>query len=217
MGKKILMKSGIKPNTFIGGVGATINTPALLASTLGILVSRIKAFKVVGADIEFAVVGGNYNLKRKTFYGNNNITFLNDEQGKISFIDAECFLNAKNIEYINIPGTTHMKLWQTFEGAESLKTITAINLNQLSDGGSRVWDRTYSFELLDAKKLKIIPPYHSGAQIFRGWKPGAKMKVNSFLLTSEAGGVNSNILDAKNNRGAVVEFYDDAGNYVSTL
>lgn len=215
----MLMKSGIKPNTFIGGVGVTINTPTLVANTLGISVTKIKSLRVVGNDIEFAVVGSNYNLRLAAFDTNNNITFLNDEQGKISLIDAACFRNAKNIEYINIPGATRIRLWQTFEGAENLKTITAPNLNQVTDGSSRVWERTYNFELFDAKKLKIVPPYSvSGTSsiVFRGWRPGAIMKVNSFLLTSEAGGVNSNILAAKG-IGAVVEFYDDAGNYVSTL
>ena len=128
------MKSRIKPNTFIGGIGATINTPTLLANTLGISVSKIKSLRVVGNDIEFAVVGSNYNLRMGAFDTNKNITFLNDEHGKISFIDASCFRNAKNIEYINIPGATRIRLWQTFEGAENLKTITATNLNQVTDG-----------------------------------------------------------------------------------
>ena len=69
-------KQKLKPNTFIGGVSATLNTPALVATRLGISVSRIKAFKIVGENIEFAVVGGSYEIPNSAFSGNTNLTFL---------------------------------------------------------------------------------------------------------------------------------------------
>jgi len=49
-------------NTYIGGVSATINTPALLASTLGISASRIKLFSTIGSDIQCAIIGGSYSI-----------------------------------------------------------------------------------------------------------------------------------------------------------
>jgi hypothetical protein len=67
-----------KPNTFIGGVSATINTPALVASKLGISVSRIRSFSIVGSDIKFAVMG-KYNLPLSSFEGNTSITYFRDE------------------------------------------------------------------------------------------------------------------------------------------
>lgn len=54
-------KQKAKVNTYIGGIGGTINTPALLAAKLGISDNRIKLFKVTGVDVECAIIGS-YNL-----------------------------------------------------------------------------------------------------------------------------------------------------------
>ena len=69
------------PNTFIGGIGGTINTPALLAAKLGVSENRIKLFKVTGVDVECAIVGGSYVLGAfdgQPFNGNQGITYFYD-------------------------------------------------------------------------------------------------------------------------------------------
>lgn len=53
-------KQKAKVNTYIGGIGGTINTPALLATKLGVNVNRIKLFKVTGLNVECAVIGESY-------------------------------------------------------------------------------------------------------------------------------------------------------------
>ncbi len=84
------MKSGIKPNTFIGGVGATINTPALLATKLGITVSRIKGFKVAGLDVQCAIVG-TYSIPFNTFLGNTQLNKYIDLDGLVTTIGNSAF------------------------------------------------------------------------------------------------------------------------------
>ena len=88
-----------KPNTFIGGiaklggtgVNAPINTTALLATKLGIAENRIRAFKVVGDDVEF-YIKDNYAV---TAFGavnavdaNQNITYYYDYEGKVNKLDT---------------------------------------------------------------------------------------------------------------------------------
>ena len=72
-------KQKAKVNTFIGGIGGTINTPALLAAKLGIDKNRIKLFKVTGVDVECAIVGSydlNENLRTYgcTYYESTTAT-----------------------------------------------------------------------------------------------------------------------------------------------
>lgn len=94
--KTVFGRQKIKPNTFIGGVSATINTPALAASKLGITASRIKGFSIIGANIQFAVVGGNYSLPGSMFSGDTNITYYHDLDGLVTLITVSCFLNCIN-------------------------------------------------------------------------------------------------------------------------
>lgn len=54
-------KQKVKLNTFIGGVGSTLNTPALLAARLGVTVSRISLFRIIGTNVECAITG-TFNL-----------------------------------------------------------------------------------------------------------------------------------------------------------
>ena len=46
---------------------------------------------------------------------------------------------------------------------------------------------------------------------------GFTIRTNIFLATSDGGFADLNLTNAKTLRGAIVEFYDDAGVYVSTL
>lgn len=91
-------KSNYKINTYIGGIGPTVNTPALLAAKLGIAVNRIKLFRVINDDIECAIIGGNYEVKG--FYGSdlNQVTYYKDPTGIVSGIGYQGFYNSGLIE-----------------------------------------------------------------------------------------------------------------------
>lgn len=79
-----------KPNTFIGGIAKTggtgvnlpINTPASLASKLGISVNRISGFRIVNNDVECRITGA-YELG--IFLGGNNTKDPADANQNITF------------------------------------------------------------------------------------------------------------------------------------
>ena len=100
--KTVFGRPKIKPNTFIGGVSATINTAALVASKLGISASRIKAFSVIGANIQFAVTGGSYGIPNSAFKNNTSITYFDDKEGLVQSIGYAAFGYNTNLEWVNL-------------------------------------------------------------------------------------------------------------------
>lgn len=92
-----------KVNTFIGGIGTTINTAALLSAKLGVSESRIKLFEVVGSDVRCSITGS-YGSSGTWFQGqsatNNNagITSFDDKDGLVtSLIDGAFYANQQNM------------------------------------------------------------------------------------------------------------------------
>ena len=114
----------LKPNTFIGGIGSIINTPALLAARLGISVNRIKLFKITGVDVECAVVGGSYTMPMDAWSGNTTgITYFDDIEGKCTSFQPHPFRSNNNtILRAFFPKCTQV-LRQTFQGAGVIKVI----------------------------------------------------------------------------------------------
>jgi hypothetical protein len=121
-------KSKYKPNTFIGGVAATINTPALIAAKLGILATRIKTFNVIGNDIEFAIIGS-YEIPVNMFLNDTNITFYNDRDGLCLKIRYGCFSGSTSLVWVNFPEVKDIisSTWEAsgnFYGCINLTTVS---------------------------------------------------------------------------------------------
>lgn len=95
-----------KINTYIGGVGIVINSPALLASKLGIAANRIKLFRIVNNDIECSITGGNYSLPATVFSTDTTITYFNDKEGLITSSGYRIFRTATNLKSVNFPNLT---------------------------------------------------------------------------------------------------------------
>lgn len=75
-----------------------------------------------------------------------------------------------------------------------------------------------SCNLIEMKKLKVFGNSATpSTTCFNGLKLNCEIRVNLTLATSNAGSANATLLWAKTNRSAVVKFYDDSGNYISTL
>ncbi|MCV9926370.1 fibronectin type III domain-containing protein [Flavobacterium sp. LS1R49] len=81
--KYVFGKSKIRVNTFIGGVSARVDSANALAGLLGVGVERIKLFRIIGSDIECAVIGGSYRFSSYAFSGDSNLTHYIDEDGLI--------------------------------------------------------------------------------------------------------------------------------------
>ena len=78
-------------NTAIGGVSATINTPALLATKLGITVGRITNFTIVGSDIKCKITGS-YAIPANSFYFNSTpCTYYIDSDYLVTSIGNNAF------------------------------------------------------------------------------------------------------------------------------
>ncbi len=101
-------KQKAKVNTYIGGIGGTINTPALLAAKLGIDENRIKLFKVTGVDVECAIIGGSYSLLRYAFILDQSITYYIDIDGLNTEI-YQAFINCNNLKTLCFPNLTSLR------------------------------------------------------------------------------------------------------------
>jgi len=93
-------------NTEIGGVAATISTPALLATKLGISVGNISNFSIAGSAIKCKITGS-YAIPNGAFVSDTSITYYDDIGGLVTYLSGnECFKNANNIKYIYLPNVT---------------------------------------------------------------------------------------------------------------
>ena len=130
--RKCILKR-FEPNTFIGGVAATINTANIIAQKLNLSVSRIQGFKVVNNDIEFAVTGGNYDIPNSCFgsgitaNANKSITFYRDMSGKVSLVGNESFKFCTNLIDVNFPNA-HTILGVLASGSGAFSDCINLNL-----------------------------------------------------------------------------------------
>jgi len=95
-------------NTEIGGVASTISTPALLASKLGILESRITNFSIVGSDIKCKITG-NYNMPSYAFLSDTSLTFFKDIEGKCTYQGLSSFKDTVNCGELYFPGVLEIE------------------------------------------------------------------------------------------------------------
>lgn len=93
--KTVFGRPKIKPNTFIGGVAATYGTAAAIATKLNVTASRIKAFSVVGDNIQFAMTGGSYVMA--SWKSNTSITYYHDLDGLVTSLPNYCFRFCSNL------------------------------------------------------------------------------------------------------------------------
>ena len=230
-------KQKLKPNTFIGGVSATLNTPALVAAKLNISVARIKAFKIVGENIEFAVVGGGYTIPASCFINNTEIKSYIDADGLVSeFTGGQEFRNS-TIQTVNFPNVTTFnnsilnfyncvfltsvsfpKLTRIFTQAFQLCTsLSTIELPLLTVTGTFAFANASSLSILNIPKCSNLGGSSTYNNVFEGIKIGCTINTNISLKTNNAGGVDGDLTYAKNTRLAIVNFYNNDGSYNSTL
>lgn len=315
MGGKKMFFGGSKkyePNTFIGGVALTSVTSASDYSVKsGLSINHIKGFKITGNDVSFRI-DVDYQLEKDAFYNDNDITYINDVEGKIKELNSGCFRNCSNLEeaylngvtdindtnntstsgcfrnctsleilqlnalhevfgyfsfsnltamvYLDLPATflkvyrfmfsntdcgkinlSHITTGSTgnglraFQGAKGILNLTSFStqgrqdfyafegteiylpaLTSLSDKMS-YFQNCSSLTLIDAKKLKNINSPSNELDMFLNLKSNCVINVHIDLATNNGGNADASLIYAKTVRSAVVNFYDNLGNYVSTL
>ena len=237
-------KQKAKVNTYIGGIGGTINTPALLASKLGISESRIKLFKVTGVDVECAIIGGNYNIPRDCWANNLQITYYLDNDGLVLGIDNYGFRECVNLANVNFPKCTSISIGpgyfafyrcvsltsvsfpevvhvgtQSFEGCSLL---TSINLPKATKIGFFAFSTLPAITLINIPKClylgtNLLVNSPGNDNVFLNIKTGCTINTNIALKTNNAGAPDGDLTYAKNTRSAIVNFYNNDGSYDSTL
>ena len=237
-------KQKIKPNTFIGGVSATLNTAALVASKLGISVSRIKAFKIVGENIEFAVVGGGYTIPASCFTNNTSITYYLDNDGLVLSIASNGFRECANLANVNFPkctsisiGTGYLAFYRCVSltsvsfpevvhvGTQSFQEcslLTSINLPKVTKIGILAFSTLPAINLINIPKCLYLGTNSlvnkpGNDNVFLNIKTGCTINTNIALQTNNAGAPDGDLTYAKNTRSAIVNFYNNDGSYDSTL
>ena len=237
-------KQKIKPNTFIGGIGGTINTPALLASRLGISVNRIKAFKITGLDVECAIIGGSYTIPIDCFKFNTSITYYLDNDGLVLGINSNGFRECANLANVNFPKCTSISIgfgYLAFYRCVSLTSVsfpevvhvgtqsftecsllTSINLPKATKIGVFAFSTLPAITLINIPKClylgnNILANSPGNGNVFLNIKTGCTINTNIALKTNNAGAPDGDLTYAKNTRSAIVNFYNNDGSYDSTL
>lgn len=85
-----------KPNTFIGGVSATISNKNLLAAKLNIPVSKIKSFRIVNDEVQANIII-EYQILSDAFLNDINITKYIDVDNKVFLINNGSFRGCPSI------------------------------------------------------------------------------------------------------------------------
>lgn len=201
--KYIFGKGNPEPNTFIGGVSATLDTPALIAAKLGININRIKSFKIAGSDIEFAVVGGAYVLPNSSFL-NTPVSFFLDNDGLITDVGSTSFkanpISAGRIYLPGIISLTGQSVYQDSYGFSLTDFPNCVNFPKDFFGN---WSG-------NGKTLSIPKATNIGGTVgndlaFRGPNVnGLTIITNSLNQTSNGGGVEGDLAFAISGGATVV-------------
>lgn len=113
-------------NTYIGGVAATLGTPALLATKLGISTANISGFSIVGADIK-CTISVSYSIPNSAFYQNTNITSYLDLGNKVTELLYYAFREASNLSAVQFNA-----VYKARNSALAFTAISVVNLPMLT-------------------------------------------------------------------------------------
>jgi hypothetical protein len=207
----------LSTNTEIGGVSATISTPALLATKLGILESRITNFSIVGSDIQCKITGSYTSVN---FNGDTSITYFDDKDGLITDLMNFAFGNAPNLKRLSLKGIINLSgAYIVRYDQFTSRTIEVYLDNCVTMGSSAFYDGLYSNLFIYAPRCTTLGASTSvDNQNFYRVKTGSIIYINSFTQTSNAGGVEADVAHAIS-QGATVRYVTNftAPNPVTTL
>ena len=231
----------IAPNTFIGGVGATINSKNLLAERLLINPNRILGFKMYGLNIECRILG-TYNVQRPdgTSIFPNSLTYFRDVDQLINRLYIWNFTNMINLEVLEVYGV------QNIIGGYSKISYTKLeelNFPNITTGSFGTYDIRYNsnlkrflapnytgangdyfladspkMELIDMRKTKQVGRTPNRPPVFTNVGstliPGiGKFHEDIVSVAIDGGNPDVNMMRLYN-KGWKIELYNDAGVYV---
>lgn len=143
----------LSTNTEIGGVASTISTPALLATKLGIDVSRITNFSIVGSDIKCKITGS-YGIPASAFLSNVNISYYEDVGGLVNYIGNESF-KSNSLKWLFLPAVVSTGTDCFADGSGNQRDFVYIPL--CTDLGGTSGDNNCFIYGLQTKKIYCHP------------------------------------------------------------
>ena len=215
------------PNTFIGGVASTINTPALLASALNISVVYIKNFSVNGDDIQ-CHIGVDYNITIAGFKDNTSITNYIDLDGHLIIINSNGFRACTNLTKIYFPKCTDISVglgflafyacsslndvylplvkWAGTQSFADCTSLVNLDLPSLLGCAVLVFDNCSSLETLNIPKCTNLGNGVNNNNVFLNIKLGCVINIDSSRETCDGGAPDGDLVYAINTRGATVNY-----------
>ncbi len=246
MHRRLLLTSSagnLATNIELEGSLSSITTKAQLASFLGVSVSQIRAFTNTGSLIQLSL-RGNYAIPAGQFYNNTTLTKFRDVSGVVVSAGSYSLRNTQLTELVlpKLESTNNVSIGyntkltiinlpvlrvyghQALRGNSAATEIYAVNVEEIgtvATTGSNDLSELTSLNILDLRKLKVYnnpaTGYGGSTSGFSFLKTGCEIRVHIALATANNGAVNESLRWAKNLRSAIVKFYDDNGNYISTL
>lgn len=240
----ILGKPNAQPNTFIGGIGVSIVNKTQLASLLKTSESNIYYFKKTGNDIECFLTNPIIDLSNM-FLSNNEITYIKSNKIQVTRnVDSTSFIrNCPNTKTIELEGFS----WQneayanmfTIAANAILESIRLKDCIYMPQSGcvfnnpmltelytpnlirvdiNAIGGNINNLKIWDIKKCKYFgTPTSSSSRPIQNMPSGFTLNINSFCMTDNNGGANASLQYYKLTNNTIINFYDDNGNYVSTL
>lgn len=153
--KTIFGRQKTKPNTFIGGVAASLNTASLVASKLGISSSRIKEFKIIGSNIEFEITGGSYSVPSNAFFNDTTITYYADQKGLVVAMGSYAYYGCTSLNAVLFDGLVSVGNYSLY-----FTGLTSLSLPSLTGGfTTSPFSSNTSLSSFSAPLLTNVSPY----------------------------------------------------------
>lgn len=219
--RQIFGNSGLSgTNTEIGGVASTISTAALLATKLGISVSTISNFSIVGSDIKCKIIGSYAIPSGDGVFGFQGVavTYYNDFDKLITNVGASSFYAAETLS--TIPYDINFKNCLTIGSLTFARTsIINLYLKSLTSCGNQAF-----YQIISRFKTIYIPNCTSlgssvgDNSVFQGISNIATIYCHPSLATNNSGAPDGDIAYAIS-QGAMVRYVTNftAPNPVTTL
>lgn len=141
-----------KPNLLIGGVSSTINTKEILASTLGVSVSVISKFKIVGSNLECFINRKDVEISfsASAFSNNSQLTYFKDLSGCFSKVNKGYFFNScTELLEVSLPNATYVNSYFV----QNCINLVTLDLPKVSNNGAALCNGDTSLISLNAPNI----------------------------------------------------------------
>lgn len=190
----------LSTNTEIGGVSATISTPALLASKLGISVGAISNFTIVGSDIKCRITGS-YAIPATAFsYIGTPCTYYTDTDKLVNYVSAAAFY------LTGVAGECNFENATTVEN-DALRTtnFTKFLLKNATSIGNNCFHSSNKSDEYYIPNCTSLGSTAGNNDVFQGMKFGAIIYANPALATNNGGAPDGDIAYAIT-QGATIRY-----------